>query len=112
MFVSSTDRLELSGLWRNAGDVSITARSFAPRAARQRAVRFVACGDGDLERAILFSEKAKSERDVECSAKFFVDISRRRHHFHHFAESTRVFISLAVGTFRFCRRARSCSIPM
>jgi hypothetical protein len=40
-----------------------------------------------------------------------VDISRRRHRFHDFAESTRIFISIAVGTFRFCRRARSCSIP-
>jgi hypothetical protein len=40
-----------------------------------------------------------------------VDIFRRRHRFHHFEESARVFISLAVGIFRFCRRACSCSIP-
>ena len=109
--VPQTDRAELSRLRRNARVLRAAAwKSFA-RVEKQRVICFLARGAGGLECVFRLEKSVEPTSGYSFAAKNVVEFSRRGHRFHHFEESAGVFVSLAVGTFRFCRRVCSCSMP-
>jgi hypothetical protein len=108
--VSPINRIELPRLRLDARALRAAARKFSPRVEGQRAFHFHVRFFGGARRVVCGKTFSSPARRAIHFAGNVVGVSGCRGNFHSAAEFSRIFISLAVGSFRFCRRTAWCSI--